>query len=220
MNVLVIAAHPDDEVLGVGGAAARHAQRGDAVHVLVVCEGAGRRYPVGRLTEIAAQARRAAAHLGVANVTLGDLPDQGLDTLPLTQVAAVVEAAIARLAPATVYTHHRGDLNRDHQILAEAVLVATRPYAAPSVREVLCFETPSSTEWGAAATATTFEPNVYIDIGTTLEAKLAAFAEYAAEVREYPHPRSLQALRERAAYRGSVAGVRAAEAFVLVRALR
>ena len=158
--------------------------------------------------------------VGAAGVVHRGLPDQRLDTLPLSEVACEVEQLIEGFAPEVVYTHFGGDINRDHQIIAEAVLVATRPYAAPSVREVLMFETPSSTEWGAPQILPVFHPAVFVDIAPTLERKVDAFLCYTAEVRDYPHPRSPRALRERARYWGSLVNRTAAEAFAVVRSLR
>jgi len=131
-----------------------------------------------------------------------------------------VERLVEEFRPEIVYTHFGGDINRDHQVLAEAVLVAVRPYAAPSVREVLMFETSSSTEWSSAQISPVFQPNAFVEIGETLERKVEAFLCYSAEVRDYPHPRSGQALRDRAHYWGSIANRAAVEPFVVVRSFR
>ena len=151
-----------------------------------------------------------------AAIEFGDLPDQGLDSRPLTEVAAVIEAHIAAVDPEVVYVHHWGDINRDHRILCEATVVAARPYVAPGVRALRCFETPSSTEWGSAAGLPAFTPNLFVDIDAVLEAKLAAFAAYESEVRPWPHPRSLRALEARARHSGR-SGQGAAEAFRFAR---
>ena len=152
-----------------------------------------------------------------AAIEFGGLPDQGLDSRSLTEVAAVIEARIAAVEPEVVYVHHWGDINRDHRILCEATLVAARPYAAPGVRAIRCFETPSSTEWGSAAGLPPFTPNLFVDIDAVLAAKLEAFAAYEPEVRPWPHPRSLRALEARARHWGSVSGSAAAEAFAVAR---
>lgn len=220
MRVLVVAAHPDDELLGAGGTIAVHADRGDAVLLAILCEGISVRYGPEREAEVATQSRRAAAVLGVSDVYLGRLPEQKLDTLPLTEVIQEVETLVSDFRPEVVFTHFGGDVNRDHQILAEAVLVATRPYAAPSVREVLLFETPSSTEWGSPHVLPFFAPSVFVDVTATLERKIEAFLCYSAEVRPAPHPRSPEALRARAQHWGSLVNRPAAEPFALVRSLR
>ena len=220
MKILVIAAHPDDELLGVGGTAAVHVARGDEVRMAVMCEGISMRYSPERHAEVQAQARRSAEILGVTDLVLRDLPDQQLDTLPLTQVAGEVEKLVDEFQPEVVYSHFGGDVNRDHQVRAEAVLIATRPYAAPFVREILMYETPSSTEWGSPVVLPAFQPNVFVDISSTLEKKVEAFLCYSAEVREAPHPRSPEALRDRARYWGSLVNRPAAEPFAAVRLLR
>ena len=220
MQVLVVAAHPDDELLGAGGTVALHAARGDRVTLAVMCEGISVRYPAERRSEVASQSRRAAAILGAAGVHLGDLPEQRLDTLPISEVTGHVERLVQDVRPEVVYTHFAGDINRDHQVLAEAVRVATRPYAAPFVREVLMFETPSSTEWGGAPGLAVFAPTVFVDVATTIERKVEAFLCYDAEVRPFPHPRSPESLRARAAYWGSLVNRSAAEPFVIARAVR
>jgi LmbE family N-acetylglucosaminyl deacetylase len=215
VNVLVVAAHPDDEILGVGGTLRKHAMDGAAVEALIMCEGAGVRYPEDHNAVVEAQTDRAAGILGISQVHRARLPDQRLETLPLTEVASAVETVMGSLVPDIVYTHFGGDVNYDHHIVFRAVQVATRPYAAPSVAELLVFETPSSTEWGAG-----FEPDVFVDISETLDEKLEAFACYESEIRPAPHPRSPEALRALAEARGSVIGAQAAEAFRLIRSIR
>lgn len=219
MKVLCVAAHPDDELLGVGATLARHAKAGDQVTAAVLCEGVSMRYAPERHAEVRAQSKRAAELIGM-DVRLGNLPDQKLDTLSLTEVASHVEKLIEELKPDRVYTHFSGDINRDHRVIAEAVLVATRPYAAPSVSEVLMFETPSATEWSAPELLPSFHPNVFVDVSETLEQKIRAFLCYSAEVRPAPHPRSPEALRARALHWGSVSNLGLAECFMLVRARR
>jgi LmbE family N-acetylglucosaminyl deacetylase len=220
MKVLVVSAHPDDEILGVGGTVAVHVRRGDQVCLAILCEGDSARSRPDRLAEVKDESRRAAAILGVSDVIHCGLPDQRLDTLPLGLVTGEVEAIVKSFEPAIVYTHFGGDINRDHRVIAEAVLVATRPYAAPSVREVLMFETPSSTEWGSPELLPVFHPTAFVDIARTLERKVEGFLCYTAEVCDYPHPRSAQGLRERARYWGSLVNCSAAEAFAVVRWLR
>jgi N-acetylglucosamine malate deacetylase 1 len=216
MRILVVAAHPDDELLGPGGTILRHLADGDEVSILVACTGTNLRYEAPEADRLTAIAREVATGMGAA-IEFGELPDQGLDLRSLTEVAAVIEARIAAVDPQVVYVHHWGDINRDHRILCEATLVAARPYAAPGVRAIRCFETPSSTEWGSAAGLPPFTPNLFVDIDAVLAAKLEAFAAYESEVRPWPHPRSLRALEGRARHWGSVSGSAAAEAFAVAR---
>ncbi len=220
MNVLIVGAHPDDELLGVGGAALVHSTRGDHVQAAILCEGVSIRYGQERDAEVAEEAERAAKILGLAKPVLVGLPEQRLDTLPLIDVIQKVEALVEQYRPEVVYTHFAGDMNRDHRVVSEAVLVATRPCSAPFVKEVLMFETPSSTEWGPACLLPVFQPAMFVDITPHLETKIAAFQCYSREVRESPHPRSPEGLRARAGYWGSTICRPAAEAFVVARAIR
>jgi len=269
MKILVIAAHPDDELLGVGGTIARHIANGDQVKVGVMCEGISARfssegrYEIGRgngtrggvaavrtavvegvsedgrdstraansdvsprcyvperFDEVKLEIYAAARVLGVTDLHVGNLPDQRLETLPISDVVKQIEVLVSEFEPEVVYTHFAGDINRDHRVLTEALLVAVRPYAAPSVREILMFETPSSTEWSSPALTPSFQPNVYVDITPFLAQKIAAFNCYSAEGRPYPHPRSPQALADRAHYWGSLINRESAEPFMLVRSTR
>lgn len=220
MRVLVVAAHPDDEILGVGGTVRKHVLAGDDVRLLIACEGVSMRYEDEHHQRVVAQAREAGTILGAAEVIFGELPDQRLDTLPRVAVAAKIEEVVAAVRPEILYTHFAGDVNHDHGVLFHAVQVATRPYSAPFVREILAFETPSSTEWGMPAVQGSFVPQVFVDVSATLEDKIRAFCRYEREVRPAPHPRSPESLRARAQSWGSVVGVAAAEVFMIVRAVR
>jgi LmbE family N-acetylglucosaminyl deacetylase len=225
-QVLVVAAHPDDEVLGAGGAMARHARAGEEVVVLIMGEGVTSRFPqraaapAGLIERLRADARRAGDRLGVRELRFAGLPDNRFDSLDLLDVVMVVEKSIREIAPAVVYTHHAGDLNVDHQITFRAVLTATRPLPGAPVREVCCFEVPSSTEWGFARVGPAFVPNLFVDITDTLDQKVAALECYTAELRPAPHPRSPEVLRAAAIRWGSVIGRPAAEPFEIVRSLR
>jgi LmbE family N-acetylglucosaminyl deacetylase len=220
MNILVVAAHPDDELLGAGGTVRKHALAGDEVTLLIACEGVSMRYEDAHHQRVVGQAREAGEILGATNVLFGELPDQKLDTMARVEVFAKIEGVVQAVRPDVVYTHFGGDVNHDHRILFQAVQVATRPYSAPFVREVLAFETPSATEWGTPSVQGAFAPQVFVDISATLEEKIRAFCRYEREVRPSPHPRSPEALRARAATWGSVIGVAAAEPFMVVRAIR
>jgi LmbE family N-acetylglucosaminyl deacetylase len=220
MRVLVVAAHPDDEVLGMGGTIARHAgEWGDDVRILCVTDGSSTQYPgdAERRALKDGEARRAAAILGVTDYVHLDLPDMRLDTLAHVEVNGVVEEHVRDHRAEVVYCV-QPDVNLDHRVLFDSVSVATRPAPGQSVRRVLTYAPTSSTEWTPAA-ANWFVPNWFVDVTTTLEQKLEAFAAYATERREWPHPRSERALRAHAAYFGATVGCEAAEPFVLVRGL-
>lgn len=216
-RVVVIAAHPDDEVLGAGGCLARHVLMGHEVHAVVVADGAGSRYPVEMTATLETSARRAAEVIGFASLRLQSLPDQRLDTVPFIELTQLIEAELDDIAPTVVYTHFPGDVNADHGLVARAAWTACRPYARPQVRRFAVFETPSSTEWAWPLGGSSLEPNLFVDVSDTLEIKVAAMECYGSELRDYPHPRASRALRERAAYWGSQVGRRAAEPFRVLR---
>jgi len=228
-SVLVVAAHPDDEVLGAGGAIAWHRRRGDAVSVLIMGEGLGARYAtqerlrtaggrqVVRLREEMARAHRT---LGVTQTFQQQFPDNRFDSVDLLELVKAVEAVTRRVRPRIVYTHHAGDLNVDHRLTCEAVLTACRPLAGETVERILSFEVLSSTEWAPPRADRAFVPNVFLDISAVMDRKLKAMACYRSELRPATHPRSLAAMAHQAKLWGAkMGGVAAAEAFVLLREL-
>ena len=225
-TILVVAAHPDDEILGCGGTMARLAREGAAVHIAILGEGATSRADQradadGDAVEgLRRDARRAAEVVGARDVTFFGLPDNRFDTVALLDVVKPIEKLIAALAPETVFTHHQGDLNVDHQTVNRAVLTATRPKPGMPVREVLAFEIPSSTEWSFQHLPPLFHGNAFFDIGDTLASKTRALGCYETEVCPFPHPRSPEALEAIARRWGSVVGCRAAEAFEIIRVIR
>ncbi|HYT70552.1 MAG TPA: PIG-L deacetylase family protein [Gemmatimonadales bacterium] len=211
-RILVIAAHPDDELLGCGGTVALHVKAGDTVTSVIVCEGESLRYGPGGVGQ-AEHIRRAAATLGVAEVRTLGFADQRLETLVLTDIITSLERVVREVRPQIVYCQYGGDANLDHAIVFKALLIATRPIEA-FIEAIYAFDTASSTEW---AYPRTFLPDTWVDITATLEQKLAAMACYESEVREYPHPRSLEALRHRAHAWGNQTCMDAAEVFMTVR---
>lgn len=226
MNILVLAAHPDDEVLGCGGTMARRAREGHDVFVAILGEGITSRFAQREdaaqedVDELQGVSGRVADFLGARELFSFGLPDNRFDTVPLLDVVKIVEELIDGLKPEVVYTQHGGDLNVDHSVLYRATLTATRPQSGMPVREVYSYEVASSTEWAFQKFEPVFRPNVFVDIADTLERKVAAMEMYESEARPFPHPRSPEALRAAAARWGSVVGVGAAEAFELVRAVR
>lgn len=224
--VAVVAAHPDDEVLGCGGTIARMANDGHDVHVLLLGDGETSRAssfsdPIDSeaVTARNAAAREACAILGCASVESLELPDNRLDGVNLIDVVKHIEAFLLRFQPETVLTHHFGDLNIDHRVVHEAVLTACRPQLDHPVKKVLFFEVPSSTEWRFSGVVPAFAPNWFVDISSTLETKLEALKAYDTELRAFPHPRSLEAVEALARWRGATVGMTAAEAFALGRVL-
>jgi len=221
-TLLIVAAHPDDEVLGCGGAIARMAKE-RPVHIVILGEGETSRAPArdtGSQEQVASlqeQARAAAKVLGVQDVRFAALPDNRFDELALLDIVKQVEAVIDELRPKVVFTHHSSDLNIDHQLTAKATLTATRPVPGCPVQALYGFEIASSTEWSFGQTGDPFQANFFVTITETLDKKIEAMACYTGEMRPYPHPRSEIALRAIAARWGSVIGVEAAEPFQLVR---
>ncbi len=224
-RTLIIAAHPDDEVLGCGGAILKLTEAGAEVHLAFLSDGIGARNPDPASRQAELEQRRAAAQaaahiLGAASLSFDDLPDNQLDSIPLLVIAQKVEALIDRHRPTTLFTHHAGDLNLDHRRTHQAVITACRPQRGHPVRTLLCFELPSSTEWQPPGSGLAFTPHWFVDISTTLERKLAALDAYATELRDWPHPRSRQGIEHLARWRGASVGCEAAEAFMLARHLQ
>lgn len=223
---LVIAAHPDDEVLGCGATIARLADEGWAVHVVIVAEGATSRNIVRDpamheqdLSELARCAEIANGILGGASIKLLSLPDNRMDGMELLDVVKIVEAEIELHKPDMVLTHHTGYVNVDHQVLHDAVITAYRPQPGHWVRTLLFFEVPSSTEWRPAASGMQFAPDYFFDVTDFLDRKLAALNAYALEMRAFPHPRTIKAVEHLSGWRGATIGCAAAEAFMLGRAI-
>jgi LmbE family N-acetylglucosaminyl deacetylase len=218
-SVLVVAAHPDDEVLGCGGTIARHVRKGDAVHVVIAGEGLMARPGARRadLEDHKKAARQANEILGVKTLVLHDFPDNRFDSVDRLDITQFLETHVQAHAPEIVYTHHWADVNIDHRRVNECVLAACRPQPGGCVQRLLFFEVPSSTEWSGPQHA--FAPNWFVDVTATLDLKIAALREYRSELRDFPHPRSIEAIGHLARWRGATAGMEAAEAFVLVRNL-
>lgn len=205
---------------------ARLALEGDTVHVLILGEGISSRYDRRSqadrkaLRQLQQHARAAGKLLGASSIIFEGLPDNRFDDVPLLDVVKRVERCIDRVDPSTIFTHHPGDLNVDHRRTFQAVLTATRPTNGCRVREIYTFEVPSSTEWAFQQLQPAFKPNVFMDISETVELKVRGMQCYEGETRDFPHPRSGEALRTITRRWGSVVGREYAEAFELVRAIR
>ena len=219
-KVLIIVAHPDDEILGCGGTIARHIESQDDVHVIFTSDGVTSRRNVNHkeVSKRKQNAKNASDILGVKNkpIFLG-FPDNRMDTIALLEVVQALELVINKIKPKIVYTHHSGDLNIDHQITHQAVITACRPQPGFSVEEIYSFEVLSSTEW---STNNTFIPNYFVDISSVLELKMSAIKAYNDELRDFPHARSIESITALAKYRGASMGMTAAEAFKIERLLR
>jgi N-acetylglucosamine malate deacetylase 1 len=216
-TVLVVAPHPDDEVLGCGGAIARHTAAGDQVYVLVVSRGAIDIYGEDSEDEVRQEAKTAHGLLGVKQTFFLDFPAPKLDSVPGYQMAGAIAQVIQAVQPEIVYLPHRGDIHADHRVVHLATLVAARPINQCSVQKLLCYETLSETEWSQPMADAAFIPNVFVDISDYLDLKRQAMACYQSELQVAPHPRSLAALTALAQFRGSTISRAAAEAFMLMR---
>lgn len=214
-NILLVAAHPDDEILGCGGTARLHVLNGDEVHVVIVCEGESLRYGENGVGQTG-NTENAAKILGIKSVTNLAIADQSLDIHPLTDLIKKVESVVSEIRPKIVYCQFGGDINYDHKVVFDATMVATRP-TSEYIESIYAFDTASSTEW---AYPRTFIPDTWVDISMVLEEKLAAMACYKSELRDFPHPRSLEGLRVKAQSWGAQACMKAAEVFVTVRQVR
>ncbi len=221
-KILVVAAHPDDELLGVGGTVRRLSDEGNEVYALIMAEGITSRSDKredsdqSELDALKKDSIKACETVGYKDVEFCGLPDNRMDSLDLLDVIKKLTPFIEKYSPEIIFTHHHGDLNIDHRITNEAVLTCTRPMLGEKVRKILAFETPSSTEWNYNYTEP-FTPNVYYDITQTVDFKIKGMDCYKSERREYPHPRSGEALEALAKVRGSQCGFENAEAFMLLR---
>jgi len=220
-KILIIGSHPDDEILGCGGTAARLNKEGYEIATLILGEGISSRDDVRdvkkREKDILAlkeEAKRANAILGVKEVFFHGFTDNRFDTIPLLDIVKVIEKIKNKIKPEIIFTHYEKDLNIDHQITYKAVITATRPLKEETVKEIYSFEIPSSTEWSYPLS---FSPNVFYDISGTIDVKLRAIEEYKTELRKYPHPRSLEGVTLIAKNWGMKVGLEYAEAFKCIR---
>jgi len=226
MNILCVVAHPDDEVLGVGGTLARHTASGDDVHVCILSDGVASRHEEidskvrEQIERRRDRARKACENLGVKSTSFYQFPDNEFDSVPLLDIVQTIEDEIEEHDPDVVYTHHYGDLNIDHELTSRATVTATRPLKESRINKVLAFETLSATEWSTPSPENAFQPQHFVNIEETLEAKLAGLSVYEDELRDAPHPRTVDTIRQNAHVWGAKAGIPAAEPFEVLREVR
>lgn len=219
-KVLVVAAHPDDEVLGCGGSIAKHIDSGDVVNVLIMADGESSRANTSdiNIKKRHGNAQKAAAILGLDPYIFLNYPDNKMDTVDFLDVVQSIESVLFDLKPEIIYTHYSKDLNIDHRIVAKATLTACRPQPVFFVKRFLQWETLSSTEWSDPSEKQ-FQPNWFVDISTQLDRKIEALKCYDDEMRLWPHARSYEAVKHLAKWRGATVGLDAAESFLLTRNL-
>ena len=217
-RVLVVAPHPDDEALGCGGALLRHRSQGDETHWLIVTAMTPELgYSPARIAARQREIERAAAHFGFAGVHALRFPAARLDTLPLADVIEKIAAVFRRVEPETLYLPFAGDAHSDHRVVFDACAACTKGFRYPSIRRIRVYETLSETELGLVPAATGFHPNLFIDISEHLDGKVSAMRIYENEMGDFPFPRSEEAIRGLAAFRGAAAGCRAAESFMTLK---
>lgn len=216
-RTLIVAPHPDDEVLGAGGTIARLSKAGVDASVAIVTKGRPPAYPAEEVAAIKDETKRAHAHLGVHKTYWLDLPAAQLTETPTADINAAILKIVREVDPQTLMIPFMGDVHVDHQRIFASCMVAARPHQAHYPRSLLAYETLSETNWNAPYLTPAFTPNVYVDISGTLDLKLEAFRLYASQLRAPPHERSIEALEALARLRGATVHRPAAEAFVLLR---
>lgn len=218
-RLLIVAAHPDDEVLGCFATVAKLIRSGYEAFTLILGRGKSARGKVqqSELDQLEKEMNGANALIGIKKVFCEDFPDNMFDSVPLLEIVKAIEKVKLKTKPDIVITHHRGDINIDHRITYNAVMTATRPLVGETVKAVYSMYVPSSTEWNAYTKESMFVPNVFVDVSRTVDLKLKAMEKYSSELREYPHPRSLKYLKDFAAMCGARVGLEFCEPFMLVR---
>ena len=215
MKILVIAPHPDDEVLGCGGAIALHTRKQDESFLCIMTKAYTPDWSESFIANRVIEVSNANKALGIKKTFFLDFPTVKLDTVSQKELNDSLSKVISIVEPGIVYIPHKGDLNRDHRLVFEASLVAVRPTNSFRIKKILSYETLSETDWGMPLE--TFVPNVYVDISDTIGIKIEAMKAYPSEIRPYPSSRSLELIEVLARKRGSEAGMRFAEAFSLIR---
>ena len=223
-KLLIVAAHPDDEILGCGATVAQLVRDGFSAYALILGEGITSRDPKRNAEKRRNELKELKIHMGNAHKRIGirksyvhDLPDNRFDTVAFLDIVKLIEDVKDEVKPALIFTHYENDLNIDHRITYKAVLTAARPLASEVVKEIYCFEVLSSTEWSFQYP---FAPDTFFDVKKTINNKLMALKEYKTELRQYPHPRSLEGVELSAKYWGQRVGLHYAEAFKTVRRIR
>ncbi len=216
-RVLVIAPHPDDEILGCGGTMARLVEEGHVVEACLVTRGRPPAFDEAGVAQVLAEMERAHAHIGVARTHRLDFPAARLDTLASWQINQAIGEVVETVAPDTLFLPFVGDIHLDHQLAFLGAMVAARPRHARVPARILCYETLSETNWLAPPVTPAFVPNCFVDIASTLARKLEAFALFESQVKDFPDERSLKVIESLATMRGGTVFAKAAEAFVVVR---
>lgn len=220
MRVLVIAPHPDDEIIGTGGMIAKRTKEGHDVYVCIVTKGSPPLFSEDSVKQVREECIRADKILGVKDTFFLDFPAVMLEMVPRYEFNGKITEIIQELKPDEVYIPHRGDMQLDHQIVVDAAMVALRPKYKHTVKKILSYETLSETGWNVPNVSNEFIPNVYEDITAELDIKIKAMCEFKSQLSEFPAARSVEAIEALARYRGATVNCKASEAFSLVRELK
>lgn len=220
MNILVIAPHPDDEILGVGGTIAKYASEGNEVYVCVVTKGCLPLFDEAGVEKVRKECMQADRILGVKKTFFLDFPAAMLETVPRHKLNDEIAKIIQMVLPDEVYIPHRGDMQIDHKMVVDAAMVGLRPKYKHLVRKIYAYETLSETGWDIPNTVNEFIPTVYNDISKFLEKKVQAMNEFDSQIENFPNARSVQAIRALAMFRGATVNCVAAEAFSLIREVK
>jgi N-acetylglucosamine malate deacetylase 1 len=220
MNVLIVAPHPDDEVLGCGGTIAKRAAEGHSIYVCVVTKGCEPIFREEYVEQVCSECRKADSVLGVTETIFLNFPAAMLEEVPRYKFNDALLQVIQKVKPEEVYVPHHGDMQIDHKMVVDAAMVAMRPKYDHVIKRIYAYETLSETGWDIPNTVNEFIPTVYEDISETVEKKLSAMSIYKLQLAEFPAARSLVAIEALARYRGAMVNVRAAEAFALIREVK
>lgn len=219
-KVLVIAPHPDDEILGCGGTMIKHIEAGDEVFVCIATKGCLPLFSPESVEKVRNEARRCHKLIGVKKTFFLDFPAAMMEKVERYEMNGKVLDVIREVQPDIVFIPHWGDMQKDHQMVAEACMVALRPKYEPKVKAIYSYETMSETAWNAPNVQNEFIPNVFVDITETLEKKKDALKVFETQVSPFPDARSLESIEALAKYRGALMHVAAAEAFMLIREIK
>lgn len=219
MKVLIIAPHPDDEVLGVGGSIAKYVENGDEVTACIVTKGCQPLFSEEFVEKSREECKAADQFLGIKETIFLDFPAVMLEKVSRYELNDRLGKVIQELCPDTVYIPHRGDMQLDHKLVVDAAMVALRPKYKHKVKRILSYETMSETGWDVPNCMNEFIPAVYNDISVFLERKLEALRFFTTQISDFPNSRSIEAIKSLALYRGSMMNMKAAEAFGVIREL-
>jgi len=216
-NTLIIAPHPDDEILGCGGIIKKLTSKGTSVFVMIVSRGKKELYSEERIRNVRQEAMNAHKLLGVAETKFFDFPAPDLDLVSIAEISTAISGIIKEFNIETIFLPHRGDIHHDHKAVFNAGMVACRPVKHNPVKRIFSYETLSETEWAVPMCADAFIPTRFVNISDFFDSKIEAFKCFKSQLRDFPNPRSLKSIEALANYRGSTVGFTHAEAFMTIR---